>query len=168
MAEYRDSVITKLIEALEAAGPEELVGRYRYGDVLLPPKEELPICAVIKDNTVVSPASNMEDEHQMQLVLNILYDWSRDLSQSFDLTAGSNSLYDYIEGRDDSYQLKEKTLLRVLRSKVKLDNNLFLALGQNQRVEIDYGMGIEKRGSGIFSIEAMVRFTARLHIAKPS
>ena len=99
MEEYRDPIIDKLIEKLEAEGPDQLNGKYYNGDVLLVPKSELPICSIAKDTTQVGPASNMEDDHYMPMVLNVLYDYTSDLDQSSDLVAGVTGLYKMMEGR---------------------------------------------------------------------
>ncbi len=172
MDEYRDPIIDKIIEKLEAEGPAELRGKYYNGDVLLVPKSELPICSIAKDTTRIFPADNMTDDNLMPLVLNVLYDYTSDLDQSSDLVAGVNGLYKMLEGRGAGagpYDLNTDSLAYVLRKYQTLDagNNLWLQVGPNEETAIDYGLGIERRGPGIFSVEGVIRFSARVHTTRP-
>lgn len=168
MDEYVDPVVAKLIEKFNDEGPSELANKYYYGDVLLVPKEDLPIVTVAKDATRIGGVSNREDAHTIPLVINVIVDWTRDLDQSFNLQAGLQQLYKLCEERESDYTLKTETLAYVLRKYQKLDTNLWLAIGADQTVDIDYGLGIERRGPNIFSVEAVIRLNAVLHIAKPS
>jgi hypothetical protein len=167
MAEYKDPIIAKLIEKLEAEGPVELKGRYYHGEVLLPSKEDLPMCSIGKDSLAVGQASNMEDDHIMPLIINILYEWTRDVNQSYDIVTGVNSLYEMVEGRNADYTLKANTIMYVLRKYQQLDTNAWLAVGPTEIVTANYGLGIERRGPNIFSVEAVIRLSARVHIARP-
>lgn len=166
--EYIDPVLKKIADKLELEGPVELRGKYRYGDVLVPPKKELPMCTISKDTTIVTKVSNMEDDNLIAVVLNVIYDWTMDLNKSFDLYAGSTSLYNIMEGRNDDYTLKDNTILKVLRKYQQIDTNMWLAVGPNENIRISYGLGIERRGQNIFSVEAEIRFNARVIIAQPS
>lgn len=165
--DYQDAVISKLIEKFEAEGPAELSGKYRYGDILIAPKSELPICTIAKTGTNVMPASNMEDQHMMSMVINVIYDYTQDLTQDHDIIAGVNSLYDLIEGRDSNYQLKPDSLLYILRKYQTLDNNLWISVGPQEQTQVAYGIGSQRRGPGIFSIEAAIRFTVRADLSRP-
>lgn len=174
MDEYRDPIIDKIIEKLEAEGPSELVGKYYNGDVLLVPKSELPICSIAKDTTRISPADNMTDDNLMPLVLNVLYDYTSDLDQSSDIVAGVTGLYKMLEGRgqDDGagpYDLNANSIAYILRKYQTLDaaNNLWLQVGPSEETQIDYGLGIERRGPGIYSVEGVIRFSARVHTVRP-
>lgn len=174
MEEYRDPIIDKIIEKLEAEGPEQLRGKYYNGDVLLVPKSELPVCSIAKDTTAIAAADNATDDHVMPLVLNVLYDYTSDLDQSSDIVAGVTGLYRMMEGRgEDSgagpYDLNASSISYILRKYQSLDpaNNLWLSVGPNERITIDYGLGIERRGPGIYSMESVIRFSARAHILRP-
>lgn len=163
MAEYKDPVIAKLIEKLEAEGPERLRGKYYNGDVGIVPKSEMPVCSIAKDATKMRPADNMTTEHYMPLVINVIWDATEDIGQSEDIVSGVNSLYEVVEGRDETYQLAEETIAYVLMKYHNLDDNLWLAVGPNEEVDIDYGLGINRRGRGIHSLEAVIRVSAKLH-----
>lgn len=167
MEEYRDPIIEKLIEKLNAEGPSMLNGKYEHGDTLRAPVEDLPKATISKDLTRMMPASNMEDDQFMPMVINVIYNATRDYTQSSDLQAGLTTLYGICEGRNSDYTLKEDTLAYVLRKYQKLDNNLFISIGQNEELSINYGMGIERRGPGIFSVEAVLRFNVRFIQMRP-
>ena len=165
---FRDPVIQKLIDTLNTEGPDELRGKYYNGDVLLAPKSELPICSIARDRTTVTQASNTEDDNVARLVINILYDWTRDLTDDYDLEAGVSSLYKLVEKRDPAtYALLPGSIMYVLRANQQLDDKFWLAVGPSEVVEADYGLGIERRGPGIFSVEAVIRVGARIHTTHP-
>ncbi len=107
---YKDPIIAKLIETFEPLGPSELVGKYYNGDVLLSPKSDMPLAYFAKDSTGVVSADNMEDQHLMPMVLNVIYDYTRDLNESYEIVAGASSLYEIMEGRNDDYSLKDNSL----------------------------------------------------------
>ena len=172
-ADYRDPIIQKIIEVLEANGPDELRGKYYNGDVMLVPKEELPVCSVAKDRTIITPADNMTDQHTINLVINVLYDYTSDLQNSFDLVAGTTGLYEIMEGRisdltdEKRYQFKNTALAYILGKKIQLDTNVWISIGQGSNISIEYGLGVNRRGPGIFSVEAVIRTPVVLHIPRP-
>lgn len=163
---YKDPIVQKILDKFEDEGPQELKGHYYNGDVTDVPKEELPVCSLAKDNLIVEPASNMEDEHRISLVANVIIDWTQDLNRDFNIVAGSQQLYDLMEGRNDDYTLKPTSLLYILRKYQKLDTNLWLSVGQGERVNGDYGLAEGRRGPGIFSLEGVLRFNAILHVER--
>ena len=163
---YRDPIVAKVIKFLEDNGPSKLRGRYIHGDVLLPNKTELPLCYVTKDQVAVTSANNMEDEHTQALVATIILDHTQDLKEAYDLVGGISELWEFIEARDPvTNQLLPTTFLYQLRLQQQLEDKFWIGLGTP--VTVNYGMGIERRGPGIFSIEATVRFTVRLHLPNP-
>jgi len=165
---YKDPVIQALIDALEADGPQELKGKYHHGDVLVPAKSDLPMVTIARDRTRITQASDLEDDNDMPLVINVLYDYTQDLTNDFDVQAGITSLYRLVEEREPSnFRVKQGTLAWVLRNKQQLANKLWLAVGPNQVLDIDYGLGVERRGPGIFSVESVIRISARAHTARP-
>jgi hypothetical protein len=165
MAVYEDPVIAKVIELLDANGPSKLRGKYINGDVLSPNKSELPLCYIAKDETVAQPATNMEDEHLFQLVATVIFDWTQDLNEAYDIIAGTPELYEICEGRNGDYTVKEDTLLYQLRKSEQLDADLWIGIGTP--VQISYGLGVDRRGPGSFSVEAVIRFAVKLHIPIP-
>ena len=165
---YKDPVIQKLIDALDEFGPSELKGRYRHGDIMVPAKTDLPLVTIARDRTRITQASDLEDDNVMPLVINVLYDYTRDLTNDFDVQAGVTSLYRLVEERDPNhFGVKEGTIAWVLRRKQQLAPKLFLAVGPNEVLDIDYGLGVERRGPGIFSVESVIRISARAHSPRP-
>lgn len=157
---YKDPIIEKIITHLRAAKIPGIKGFFN-GDIVVPAKRDIPLIYVAKDTTRIGQASNEEDEHLMPMVATVIYDMTKDIGQSYDMVAGAGGLYEIVEGRDPDYSLKTNTLAYVLRANQQLDDKLWIAVGSD--VEISYGIGVNRRGPGIWSVEAVVRFTARLH-----
>lgn len=162
---YKDPIVQTIIDLLEANGPTELRGRYINGDVLLPNKTELPICYVAKDTTQAQPADNMEDEHLIAMFATVILDLTQDLNESYEMVAGTPKLYDMCEGRNDDFSLREDTVLYQLRNSQQLAPKLWIGVGTP--VIVGYGVGIQRRGPGTFSVEAVIRFNVRLHTPRP-
>lgn len=167
LEEYRDPILRKLIGMLEAEGPAALRGRYIYGDTLAPAKENLPCVSVAKQTTVVRSDGTMQDVHVMPIVMAVIYDWTTDLDQSFDLVRGTTGLYKLVEERNADYSVKAGSLVYALRANQKLDNNLFISIN-DEGLQCDYGLGWEKRGDNIFSTEGILRFNLELTQPKPN
>lgn len=157
LKEYRDPILKAIIDMLEVEGPEELKGHYIYGDTLAPPKSALPVVSVARDGTTIISDGTMQDRHVTAIVMAIIVDFTTDLNTSFDLVRGTTKLYDLIEARDDSFRVKAGTISYALRKNQKLANNLFSSINDNGLL-IDYGLGVEKRGANIFSVEGILRF----------
>jgi len=166
LEEYRDPILTALIEFLEENGPEELKGHYIQGDSLAPNKNDLPVVSVARQNTVVRSDGTMQDVHITSIFMAIIYDWTTDLDQSFDLVRGTTGLYRLMEERDDNFYAKPGTLVHALRDGQKLADNLFISVNDDG-LRLDYGMGWEKRGDNIFSVEGVLRFNIELTQPKP-
>lgn len=173
LEEYRDPILEKLITMLEENGPEELVGHYIYGDTLAPKKDDLPIVSVAREETRVTSDGTMQDVHTTAIVLAVIVDWTEGLDQSFDLTRGTQQLYELLEKRETDptsenyYAVLEGTLVHALRANQKLDNNLYISI-RDEGLLVDYGLGWEKRGDNIFSAEGILRFNIELTQKKPN
>lgn len=166
MSSYRDPVIDKIIKVLEANGPRVLKGRYMNGDVLNPQKRQLPLCYIAKDQVMTQPANNMEDEHLVLLVATVILDTATNIKDAYDIVQGVPDLWEICEKRDpETYELLPNTLLYQLHNSQQVAHKFWLGIGTP--VQINYGMGVERRGPGIFSIEATIRFTVRLHLPAP-
>jgi hypothetical protein len=167
LEEYYDPILEALIVMLEAEGPTELQGHYVYGDVLAPNRSELPVVSIAKQGTVIQSDGTMQDVHVSSIVMAIIYDWTQDLDQSFDLVRGTTGLYKLIEERNPDFSIKANTLSYALRDNQKLADNLFISI-RDEGLRIDYGLGWEKRGSNIFSVEGILRFNIELTQPKPN
>lgn len=167
LSEYRDPILKSIIDMLEADGPRELVGHYIYGDTLAPAKSALPVVSVARDGTRILSDGTMQDRHVTSIVMAVIVDYTTDLNTSFDLSRGTSQLYELIEARDPSRDLKGNTLAFALRKNQKLAENLFISI-LDDGLMIDYGLGIEKRGSNIFSVEGILRFNVESTQKKPN
>ncbi len=167
LSEYRDPILKAIIDMLEADGPSKLVNHYIYGDTLAPPKSALPVVSVARDGTRILSDGSMQDRHVTAIVMAVIVDFTTDLNTSFDLVKGTNELYELIEARDTSRNLKTGTLAYALRKNQKLGNNLFISVNDDGLL-IDYGLGIEKRGDNIFSVEGILRFNVESTQQKPN
>lgn len=167
LSEYRDPILKALIDMLEAEGPSELVNHYIYGDTLAPAKSALPVVSVARDGTRILSDGTMQDRHVTAIVMAVIVDYTVDLNTSFDLSRGTSQLYELIEARDEERRLKPKTLAYALRDNQKLGNNLFISVNDDGLL-IDYGLGVEKRGSNIFSVEGILRFNVESTQKKPN
>lgn len=167
LVEYRDPLLKALIDMLEVDGPPELINHYIYGDTLAPAKSSLPVASVARDGTIILSDGTMQDRHVTSIVLAVIVDFTADLNTSFDLTRGTNKLYELIEARDENLQLKTGTIAYALRKNQKLADNLFISIN-DEGLQVDYGLGIEKRGDNIFSVEGILRFTIEVTQQKPN
>jgi hypothetical protein len=167
LSEYRDPILKAIIDMLEADGPRELVGHYIYGDTLAPAKSALPVVSVARDGTRILSDGTMQDRHVTSIVMAVIVDYTTDLNTSFDLSRGTSQLYELIEARDENRDLKTNTLSFALRKNQKLNENLFISI-LDDGLMIDYGLGIEKRGSNIFSVEGILRFNVESTQKKPN
>lgn len=157
LQEYRDPIIAKLITMFEADGPAELVGHYMYGDVLAPNKNDLPVVSIARDGTQIVSDGTMQDRVIHSFTMAVIYDWTQDLDQSFDLVRGSTALYRLFQEMDDNNTIKTGTLTYALRKNQNLGDNLFISINDSG-VLVDYGLGFGKRGDSIYSVEGIVRF----------
>ena len=157
LSEYRDPILKALIDMFEADGPQSLVGHYIYGDTLAPAKSALPVISVARDGTRILSDGSMQDRHVTSIVMAVIVDYTTDLNTSFDLSKGTTQLYEFIEARDENRRIKHNTFAYALRKNQKLGDNLFISINDDGLL-IDYGLGIEKRGDNIFSVEGIIRF----------
>lgn len=156
MAIYRDPILGAIINLFNSYGPPELKNRYFYGDPLQVPKSQLPAVFLTKDITEISNLTNAEDQSAIHIVANIVLDLTRDFNQAFDNVTSSNAVYDFMEGRDAAYELKPTSLCYILRKYQSLGNNVWI--NPEEPLRPDYGIGVEKRGPGIFTVEGVIRF----------
>ena len=167
LSEYRDPILKAIIDMLELDGPEELKKHYVYGDTLAPPRSTLPVISVARDGTRIVSDGSMQDRHITAIVMAIIVDYTTDFNTSFDLTKGTNKLYELVEARDTALKLKTKTIAYALRKNQKLGDNMFISVNDDG-LAIDYGLGVEKRGANIFSVEAILRFNIENTQKKPN
>lgn len=167
---YRDPILVKLRDILNTDGPKVLKDRYYFGDPIVVNVSKLPACFISFDRQEVSNADNSHLESRMSIVFNVVYDHKRDINQALDNIESHMSVVDIIEGRYDEknanpFAIRKDTLIGALRLHEDLGNNLWIDVGTASGAE--YGLGIGKRGPGIYTAEGIVRIEVKHHQIKP-
>ena len=163
--QYRDPVIKKIIEVLEKEGPQKLKGKYCHGDVLLAPNNQMPFCSVAIDNEAINSGDSMEDINVIPLVLTVVTSATKEI-KTHDIMTGTNTLYEIIVARNEDYSLREDCLAYVLRKHAQLDEKFFIAIN-DAPMTADFGIGFERRGAGMYSVEGTLRITVTLYTPTP-
>lgn len=156
---YEDVVIKKYIELIKSK--TNVFKKFYIGDPIRVPISNLPACIISRNETRVAAENNAQDEHGMQMTLTVVTDIRKDISDDSSFAQGTASLYNIIEGRDETtLKLKEESILNILRNNLLVDasSNLRTDLGTLTRV--DYGMTIDKRQVDFYALEAQVEFVA--------
>lgn len=165
--EYIDPVGQKVIDFLEENGPSELKGHYKNGEVIYEAQSELPLCSMTKGRTRVTSINSMEDEHRMEMAATVILDWTQDIGASYDKIEGAARLQEFMEKRDpNTYRVQEDALLYQLRNEQQIANKFWIGMDE-QGSEVSYGIGVQRRGPGVISVEATLRFNVVLHLPKP-
>jgi len=158
--EYIDPIMKKYADLINVSN-----SRYKrtyYGDPVRIGASEYPVLIIQKVDTQVGNLSNAEDVHSIRLMFTVVTDVRDTISDDKTLVKGINALYNILEGREDTYQLRTDSLLYILRHNVEIDvaNNLRTDL--NTMSNINYGVTIGKRGANesSVSIEGTIEVTA--------
>ena len=109
-----DIIGEKIIELLEQAGPVELEGRYRIGQASQePPASELPLCMIHTEGGVLMrDGVSREQRDIINIQLQVLTNFKNEIQTSqYDYGQQAKML---IEDRDEKYQLRDRTILKVL------------------------------------------------------
>lgn len=163
---YRDPILVKLRDVLNAAGPRELKDRYYFGDPIVVDPKKLPACFISIDRQTVGTADNTHLESRVNVVFNVVWDHKRDMMQALDNIEGHMNTVNMIAGRDpETYALRKDSMISALRAKQELGNNLWIDV--DTLTEANYGLGIGKRGPGIYTAEATLRTQVIHHQIKP-
>lgn len=157
MARYEDPVLVKVREILNTHGPRELKNKYGLGDPIVVNESQLPMAFISFDTQTVRVYTNAEIESKMNVVINVVYNIKRDFGQQLSNIEGHMSLVNLLSGRDSDYSLKVDSIMGALRAHEELDSKLWIDVGTLS--EVDYGVGLEKRGPGIYTAEGVLRFT---------
>lgn len=165
MSIYKDPILVKLRDLFIAEGPKELKDRYGFGDSLQVNKGVLPFAFMSIDIQRVTNSSNAEITTDIPIVVNVVYDMTRDFNQSLENVQSHMSVVNMLIGRNPDYTIRKDSLAGVLWSHEQLADNLWVNLGQ--QMEADFGIGIEKRGPGIYTTEGVLRFTVKHQQIRP-
>ncbi len=165
MAKYEDPVLVALRNMLNEHGPKDLKNRYGLGDPLVVNQSQLPMAFISFDTQDIGDVTNAEIQSDMNVVINVVYDLKRDFGQGVSNVESHMSIVDFITGRNPDYSLKVDSILGALMAHQDLDEKLWINI--DSLSEVDYGVGLEKRGPGIYTAEGIVRFTVKNHQLRP-
>lgn len=165
MARYQDPVLAKIRDVLNAFGPQTLKNRYGFGDPLVVNQSELPMAFISYDTQEIGDFTSAELQSAMHIVINVVYDLKRDFGQGLSNVESHMSIVDFLSGRNPDYSLKTDSIIGALRAHQDLDTKLWIDVGTLS--EVDYGVGLEKRGPGIYTAEGVLRFTVINHQIRP-
>lgn len=165
---YSDPVLQKVIDLLSSKMTKGYVKTWYQGDVLLVPRSELPAVSVAIDQNNIMADSSLWDASKIPITLSILVDHTDQAGlKSWDLSAGQMTLYEITAGRIVAPKDQGETLdfldgcmaaILLDRKNQDLGNGVYLNI-ENNTFGFDYGIGVERRGAGIFSVEATCRLT---------
>lgn len=167
---YRDPVITRLIEILEAEGPADMKGKWYYGNLyILPQNQNVLPCgwiSQISDNATPDD-TNSRDRSVKTYQINISVEMKRDWGKSSKAVETHMRLQRYLYGMDENYDWLPDSIMYLLRKHEVLDgqNRLYIDIGSTTQGSIQ--PGVEARGVGIFTYEGMVQFTVRHNQIRP-
>ena len=163
---YTDPILGRIIQHLQDNMDKSYVKTWHQGDVLLLPKSDLPAVSVAYDYNNILASDNLHDGSDRDVVISIIVDHTeRSMWESWDIMAGQMELYEITAGMQPLSNNKaerakyiEGCMAAVLtdRAKQDLGNGIFLNV-TNNNLNFEYGIGVERRGEGIFSIEATCR-----------
>ncbi len=163
MAEiYKDVIIKKYIDIITGIIGNSFFRGIYYGDPIKVPVSNLPALIISKDETRINNISNTEDQHLIALTLTIITDIRNDINDDKAIAPGIASLYDIIEGRDEStLKLKTKSIIHILRNNLDVDISLGLRTDLGSITRADYGMTVGKRDQEAWAIEAQIELIAQ-------
>lgn len=164
---YTDPILGRIIKHLQDNMDPSYVKTWHQGDVLLLPKRDLPAVSVAYDYNNIIASDNLHDESNRDVVISLIVDHTeKSMWKSWDIMAGQMEAYEITAGmepldlNDKKQRAKyiEGCMAAVLtdRTKQDLGNGIFLNV-TNNNLNFEYGIGVERRGEGIFSIEASCR-----------
>lgn len=172
--QYRDPLIEKIIDHLKQGASKDIKNWY-HGDVLLIQKRELPAVSVAIDNTIVTTDSTGDDKSTVPIVISVITDINANQARDWDTMAGTTELYDIVAGRNKDFTYRKDSMIHLLREKVHLASeqsedgrgevSVFLGI-EDQPLQVEFGIGVERRGAGIFSVEAAIRTSAFIYTPK--
>lgn len=156
---YQDPVLVKYRDLIKANNKE--IKTYYLGDPIRVPVSALPACILTKTETRVGNETNVEDVHEQLIKATIITDIRNDLNEDKQIVAGVNTLYNILEGREDTtYKLKTSALLHILRNNVSVDTAQNLRTDLDTVTRVDYGMTVGKRQLEAWSVEGEIEWVA--------
>lgn len=159
MAKYVDPILGKIKEILDRDGPEDLKGRYGFGDPVVINKSQLaqPLAFLTYDTDYeVHDSAGGEIETNAVVNLCVVVDMSRDFNQGTNARSHLE-LIDLVAGRKDDMTFKRNSILGALRANEDPGERLWIDAGTQTTIEFD----AVPRDKGLVTAEAIVRFTVK-------
>ena len=163
---YNDPVLSKYINLIKDNMPGVFKWFYQ-GDPFRIPSTNLPALIISKSNTLIGPLTNAEDTHSIGISITVVTDIRNDRdgnngsNDNIDMTPGIATLYNIIEGRDDTtYALKAQSILGILRKNQLVDQAYNLRTDLNTLTKADYGLTMGKRTAEGYATEGSIDFLA--------
>ena len=155
-AEYRDPIMTKIIDILKKDGPGDYVRNYVYGYVDNRMHSEMPIISITKDDANQSTESQATDKLLETYLINLFVSWTANEADSSDLVRGQTELFKIIDNKDADGRPGKGGILYALRNKVQVAPSMFIGLNRDTAPTVDYGGEVESVGDDVFSVSATV------------
>ncbi len=168
---YRDPIITKLIALFEANGPEELKGKYYYGNLYALPQNQnvLPAVFISQVRDQGSAEGTGRDQSRKTYQINVSVELKKEWGRSSKAVETHMDIQRYLCGMDETtFDWLPDSFMYQLRANEQLDgaNKLYIDLGSITDATIL--PGVEARGVGIFTYEGMIQFQVRHNQLRPS
>lgn len=156
---YEDPILRRVKELLDKNGPKELRGRWSIGESLNLPANSLPRGFISYDTTNVDNASNATIREMSSVIVSVAVDMKKEFNTTNDRSDSHEQVIGLIAARREDLSLTDDCVLGCLMKHQDLDveQNLWINT-DGATMEVDFGIGVEKRGPGIVTAEGLVRF----------
>lgn len=167
MSKYEDPILKRLKGLLNEYGPPELRGRWSVGDSLNLPASALPRGFVSYDTERFTDISNADLRDNCNIVITVAVDMKREFEVPTDRSESHEQVVGYLCPKDEQLRISPDGVLGCLRKYQDLYSSENLWIQTEGDTEVDYGLGIEKRGPGIMTAEGKIRVTLTSDQRKP-
>lgn len=158
--EYKDPVITKLIQVFDDNGPDDLNGKYWYGNAYILPQNQkvLPAAFIHQVADETSTDTTDADMSRKRYQVEVAVEMKKTFNKSKKIIGPHMAIQDYIGGMDEDFNHRADSLMAVIRNHRVLDgpNKLYIDISSATTSNIQ--PGIEARGPGIFTYEGSLSF----------
>lgn len=155
---YQDPILKKYVELIKSK--TNIFKSIYYGDPIRIPSSSLPALIITKLDTRARKETSADDMHEINISFTVVADIRDTISDDKEMVAGTNSLYNIMEGREEDLTLKTHSLLHILRNNILIDETNDLRTNLSTPTTVDYGMTVGKRGADSYGIEAVVNVIA--------
>ncbi|MCK4454525.1 hypothetical protein KAU51_04285 [Candidatus Parcubacteria bacterium] len=126
---YKDPIVQKYLDLIEDNRSD--IKKFFNGIVTKVAASECPCIMIGIENVEVGDFSNVEDEHEVNLILTLVTDIRKNFADTVRIDSGISKVVEMLTGRGDDYKLETKSILNILRNNVNIDttNNLRTDIG---------------------------------------